>query len=74
MVRDNQIVARTMMSADASADHRVVDGATAAEFHANAQEIAGRAGDDAGFQLNRCRCAAAFRNLLVINKIQLAIR
>jgi pyruvate dehydrogenase E2 component (dihydrolipoamide acetyltransferase) len=32
VVRDNQIVARTMMSLTLSADHRVVDGATAADF------------------------------------------
>lgn len=32
VVRDDQIVARTMMSVTLSADHRVVDGATAAEF------------------------------------------
>jgi pyruvate dehydrogenase E2 component (dihydrolipoamide acetyltransferase) len=32
VVRNDQIVARTMMSLTLSADHRVVDGATAAEF------------------------------------------
>jgi pyruvate dehydrogenase E2 component (dihydrolipoamide acetyltransferase) len=32
VVRDGQIVARTMMTVTLSADHRVVDGATAAEF------------------------------------------
>jgi len=32
VVRDEQIIARTMMSLTLSADHRVVDGATAAEF------------------------------------------
>jgi pyruvate dehydrogenase E2 component (dihydrolipoamide acetyltransferase) len=32
VVRGNQIVARTMMSVTLSADHRIVDGATAAEF------------------------------------------
>ena len=32
VVRNNQIVARTMMTVTLSADHRVVDGATAAEF------------------------------------------
>lgn len=32
VVRNDQIVARTMMSVTLSADHRVVDGATAAEF------------------------------------------
>jgi pyruvate dehydrogenase E2 component (dihydrolipoamide acetyltransferase) len=32
VVRNGQIVARTMMSLTLSADHRVVDGATAAEF------------------------------------------
>ena len=32
VVRNNQIVARTMMSVTLSADHRVVDGATAADF------------------------------------------
>ena len=32
VVRDNQIVARTVMTLTLSADHRVVDGATAAEF------------------------------------------
>ncbi|HSU68156.1 MAG TPA: dihydrolipoamide acetyltransferase family protein [Tepidisphaeraceae bacterium] len=32
VVKGNQIVARTMMSVTLSADHRVVDGATAAEF------------------------------------------
>lgn len=32
VVRDDQIVARSMMSVTLSADHRVVDGATAAEF------------------------------------------
>lgn len=32
VVRDDQIVARTMMTVTLSADHRVVDGATAAEF------------------------------------------
>jgi pyruvate dehydrogenase E2 component (dihydrolipoamide acetyltransferase) len=32
VVRSNQIVARTMMTVTLSADHRVVDGATAAEF------------------------------------------
>ena len=32
VVRDDQIVARTMMTVTLSADHRVVDGATAADF------------------------------------------
>ena len=32
VVRSNQIVARTMMSLTLSADHRIVDGATAADF------------------------------------------
>jgi len=32
VVRDNQVVARSMLSLTLSADHRVVDGATAAEF------------------------------------------
>ena len=32
VVRDGQIVARTMLTVTLSADHRVVDGATAAEF------------------------------------------
>jgi pyruvate dehydrogenase E2 component (dihydrolipoamide acetyltransferase) len=32
VVRNDQIVARTMMSLTLSADHRIVDGATAAEF------------------------------------------
>jgi pyruvate dehydrogenase E2 component (dihydrolipoamide acetyltransferase) len=32
VVKNNQIVARTMMTVTLSADHRVVDGATAAEF------------------------------------------
>lgn len=32
VVRDGQIVARTMMTVTLSADHRVVDGATAADF------------------------------------------
>jgi pyruvate dehydrogenase E2 component (dihydrolipoamide acetyltransferase) len=32
VVRSNQIVARTMMSVTLSADHRIVDGATAAQF------------------------------------------
>jgi len=32
VVRDNQIVPRTTMSVTISADHRAVDGATAAEF------------------------------------------
>jgi pyruvate dehydrogenase E2 component (dihydrolipoamide acetyltransferase) len=32
VIRNNQIVARTMMTVTLSADHRVVDGATAAEF------------------------------------------
>ena len=32
VVRNNQIVARTLMSVTLSADHRIVDGATAAEF------------------------------------------
>ena len=32
VVRDGEIVARTMMNVTLSADHRVVDGATAAEF------------------------------------------
>jgi pyruvate dehydrogenase E2 component (dihydrolipoamide acetyltransferase) len=32
VVRDNQIVARTVMTLTLSADHRVVDGANAAEF------------------------------------------
>lgn len=32
VVRNNQIVPRTMMSVTLSADHRIVDGATAAEF------------------------------------------
>src|SRR6185312_8670961 len=32
VVRNNQIVARTIMTVTLSADHRVVDGATAAEF------------------------------------------
>ena len=32
VVRGEQIVARTMMSLTLSADHRVVDGATAADF------------------------------------------
>jgi len=32
VVRNDQLVARTMMSVTLSADHRVVDGATAAEF------------------------------------------
>jgi pyruvate dehydrogenase E2 component (dihydrolipoamide acetyltransferase) len=32
VVRNNQIVARTMLTLTLSADHRVVDGATAAEF------------------------------------------
>jgi pyruvate dehydrogenase E2 component (dihydrolipoamide acetyltransferase) len=31
-VRNGQIVARTMMNLTLSADHRAVDGATAAEF------------------------------------------
>ena len=32
VVRENQIVPRTILTATLSADHRVVDGATAAEF------------------------------------------
>ena len=32
VVRNNQIVARTMMTLTLSADHRIVDGATAADF------------------------------------------
>ena len=32
VVRDGQVVARTMMSLTLSCDHRAVDGATAAEF------------------------------------------
>jgi pyruvate dehydrogenase E2 component (dihydrolipoamide acetyltransferase) len=32
VVRDDQIVARNMMTVTLSADHRVVDGATAADF------------------------------------------
>ncbi len=39
VVRDDQVVARTMMSLTLSADHRAVDGATAAEFLRTLKEM-----------------------------------
>jgi pyruvate dehydrogenase E2 component (dihydrolipoamide acetyltransferase) len=39
VVRDGQVVPRTVMTVTISADHRVVDGATAAEFLRTLKEI-----------------------------------
>ncbi len=48
VVRNDQIVPRTMMTLTLSADHRVVDGATAADFLKTLKILARTARHDAG--------------------------